>query len=83
MIPAEFDRAYGFADGLAGVLIGDKRSFITPDATLVAEPQFDDFWRHDGGVVLVRICDLWGVINPNATDPLTRFNLPLADLTAA
>lgn len=83
VIPAEFDRAYGFADGLAGVLIGDKRGFITPDGKLVAAPQFDDFWRHDGGVVPVRIGDLWGVIAPEATDPLTRFDLPLADLTAA
>ncbi len=83
VIAAEFDRAYGFADGLAGVLIGDKRGFITPDGTLVAQPQFDDFWRHHGGVVPVRIGDLWGVIAPDATDPLTRFNLPLADLAAA
>ena len=83
VIPAEYDRAYSFADGLAGVLIGDKRGFIAPDGKLVAEPQFDDFWRHDGGVVPVRIGDLWGVIAPDATDPLTRFNLPLADLTAA
>ncbi|MES2433364.1 MAG: WG repeat-containing protein [Pseudomonadota bacterium] len=83
VIPATYDRAYGFADGLAGVLIGDKRGFITPDGQMVADPQFDDFWRHDGGVTPVRIGDLWGVIAPNATDPDTRFNLPLADLTAA
>lgn len=83
VIPATYDRAYGFADGLAGVLIGDKRGFISSDGKLVAAPQFDDFWRHDGGVVPVRIGDLWGVIAPAATDPSTRFNLPLADLTAA
>lgn len=82
VIPAEFDRAYGFSDGLAGVLIGDKRGFITPDGKRVAEPQFDDFWRHDGGMIPVRSGDLWGVIAPEATDPTTRFNLPLADLSA-
>ncbi|WP_426035544.1 WG repeat-containing protein [Cypionkella sp. TWP1-2-1b2] len=83
VIAASYDRAYGFADGLAGVLIGDKRGFITPDGKLVAEPQFDDFWRHDGGLVPVQVGDLWGVIAPDATDPATRFTLPLADLTAA
>ncbi len=83
VIPASYDRAYGFADGLAGVVIGDKRGFITPDGKMVADPQFDDFWRHDGGVVPVRQGDLWGVLAPEATDPLTRFNLPLADLKAA
>ncbi|MFC3182068.1 WG repeat-containing protein [Cypionkella sinensis] len=83
VIPATFDRAYGFADGIAGVLIGDKRGFITPDGEQVAAAQFDDFWRHDGGVIPVRQGDLWGVIAPDATDPATRFNLPLASLAAA
>lgn len=83
VIPPQFDQAYSFADGLAGVEIGGKRGFLTPDGKIVADPQFDDFWRHDGGVVPVRQGELWGVIAPEATDPATRMNLPMAALTAA
>lgn len=83
VIPAQFDQAYSFSDGLAGVQVGDKRGFILPDGTFAATPQFDDFWRHDGGVVPVRVGDLWGVIAPDATDPDTRLTLPLDVLDAA
>ncbi len=83
VIPAQFDQAYSFSDGLAGVVVGDLRGFITADGRFAVEPQFQDFWRHEGGVVPVRQGDLWGVIAPEATDPATRLNLPLADLTAA
>lgn len=83
VIPPQFDQAYSFSDGLAGVQVGEKRGFIVADGSFAAEPQFDDFWRHDGGVVPVRVGDLWGVIAPEATNPATRLNLPLADLTLA
>ncbi len=81
VIPPQFDQAYSFSDGLAGVQIGDKRGFVAPDGRLVAEPQFDDFIRHDGGVVPVQQGGKWGVIAPAATDPATRYSLPLASLT--
>ncbi|GAB1481000.1 hypothetical protein MASR2M74_35830 [Paracoccaceae bacterium] len=80
VIPAQFDQAYSFSDGLAGVVVGDLRGFITADGRFAAKPQFQDFWRHDAGVVPVRQGDLWGVIAPEATDPATRLNLPLAAL---
>lgn len=83
VIAPQFDQAYSFSDGLAGVQVGEKRGFILSDGSFAATPQFDDFWRHDGGVVPVRIGDLWGVIAPSATDPATRFTLPLAALTEA
>lgn len=82
VIAPQFDQAYSFADGIAGVQIGEARGFITPDfgktGRFAAEPQFQDFWRHDGGVLPVQLGDLWGVIGLEATDPATRFNLPLA-----
>jgi WD40 repeat protein len=83
VIPPQFDQAYSFSDGLAGVQVGEKRGFILSDGSFAAEPQFDDFWRHDGGVVPVRVGDLWGIIAPAATDPATRLNLPLAALAQA
>lgn len=83
VIVAQFDQAYSSSDWLAGVTVGDKRSFKTPDGAFAADPQFDDFWRHDGGVVPVRVDKLWGVIAPADTDPATRNTLPLAQLTAA
>ena len=82
VIPPAFDQAYSFSDGLAGVQAGDLRGFVTPDGTVAVPPQFEDFWRHDGGVVPVRQGGLWGVIAPAATDPATRFDLPLAELKA-
>ena len=83
VIAPQFDNAYGFSNGLAGVEIAGKRGLILPDGSYAATPQFDDFWRHDGGVVAVRVGPLWGVIAPDATDPATRLNLPLEQLTAA
>ncbi len=83
VIPPQFDQAYSFSDGLAGVEVGNRRGFILPDGTYAASPQFDDFWRHDGGVVPVRVGDLWGVIAPDATDPDTRLTLPLQALAEA
>ena len=81
-IPAQFDQAYSFSDGLAGVQVGDKRGFITPDGRFAVDPQFDDFRRHDGGIVPVQQDGAWGVIAPAATDPTTRMNLPLDTLAA-
>lgn len=83
VIPPQFDQAYSFSDGIAGVRVGEKRGFILPDGNLVAAPQFDDFWGQDGGAAPVKVGELWGVIAPDATDPTTRFNMPLASLTAA
>ena len=83
IIKPQFDQAYSFSDGLAGVQQGDKRGFILEDGSYAASPQFDDFWRHGGGIVPVRMGDLWGVIAPTATDPATRLNLPLASLAEA
>lgn len=82
VIPPQFDQAYAFSDGLAGVEVDGKRGFILPSGRFAIAPQFDDFWRHDGGVVPVRQGELWGVIAPDATDPATRLNLPLAALAA-
>lgn len=82
VIAPQFEAAFGFSDGLAGVVVGGKRGFITYDGRFAIEPQFDDFWRHDGGVVAVREGEGWSVIAPKATDPATRFDLPLERLGA-
>jgi len=83
VIAPQFDQAYSFSDGIAGVQVGDKRGLLLPDGSFAARPQFDDFWRHDGGVVPVRVGDLWGIAAPDATDPDTRLTLPIARLAAA
>lgn len=79
-IAPQFDEAYSFSDGLAGVVVGDRRGMILPDGSFAVPPQFQDFWRHDGGVLPVRQGETWGVIAPFATDPAKRLNLPLASL---
>lgn len=82
-IEPQFEQAYGFSDGLAGVVIGGKRGFVSDDGQLAIPAEFEDFWRHDGGIVPVRKGGKWGVIAPAATDPSARFDLPLAALTGA
>lgn len=82
-IAPQFDAAYSFADGLAGINIDGKRGFLAPDGSFAVVPQFDDFTRHDGGAAAVKTAEGWGVIAPEATDPATKLNLPLAALAAA
>lgn len=66
-IEAQFDQAYSFSDGIAGVQVGDKRGFILPDGTYAAEPIFEDFWRHEKGIAPVKLNGKWGVIAFDAT----------------
>ncbi len=77
-IAPQFDNAFAFNDGLAGVTMGEKRGFIRYDGSFAIAPQFDDFWRHEGGIVAVQTGPTWSVIGPDATNPQTRFDLPLA-----
>lgn len=79
-IAPQFEQAFGFSDGLAGVVIGGKRGFVTEDGQLAVPAEFDDFWRHEGGVVPVEKDGKWGLIAPKATDPTQRFDLPLAQI---
>ncbi|MFY0681408.1 MAG: WG repeat-containing protein [Thalassovita sp.] len=66
-IKAQFDQAYSFSDGIAGVQVEDKRGFILPDGSYAAEPIFEDFWRHAKGIAPVKLNGKWGVIAFNAT----------------
>lgn len=66
-VEAQFDQAYSFSDGIAGVQVGDKRGFILPDGTFAAEPIFEDFWRHARGIAPVKLNGKWGVIAFDAT----------------
>ena len=82
VIAPQFDAAFGHADGIAGVRVGDMRGMIDRAGNPVVAPQFEDFWRHGGGVMAVTQGGLWGVIAPAASDPAVVFDLPLAEVTA-
>lgn len=81
-VAPQFDAAYSFSDGLAGVNVGGQRGFIGPDGGFAVAPQFVDFTRAGGGVAAVKTDSGWGVIAVEAADPATMLNLPLADLVA-
>jgi len=83
VIAPQFDAAYSFSDGLAGVNLGGKRGFLAPDGSFAVAPQFVDFTRAGGGVAAVKTETGWGVVAAEAADPATMLNLPLADLMAA
>ncbi|RGP37349.1 WG repeat-containing protein [Pseudotabrizicola alkalilacus] len=83
VIAPQFDAAFGHADGIAGVRVGEARGMIDRTGALVIAPQFQDFWRHGGGVMAVRDSGGWGVIAPDASDPDVVFDLPLAQARGA
>lgn len=73
IIPARFDRAWNFSEGLAGVLIDGVVSFIKEDGKPAFEQTFPicynenyedpSFQFHNGLCVMRTMDDKWGLIN--------------------
>jgi hypothetical protein len=63
VIAAQFDNAYEFFDGLAGVKIGSKWGFIDREGKTVIAMQFDGASSFHAGLAAVKIADKWGFID--------------------
>ena len=67
VIPAGFDYAYSFSEGLAAVHFGDwstgKGGFIDKTGQLVVQPVYDDCYGFSEGLAAVEKNGLWGFID--------------------
>jgi hypothetical protein len=58
-----FDGADSFSEGMAEVLVGDKRGYIDKACKIVIEPQFDGADSFSEGLAAVTLGDKYGYIN--------------------
>lgn len=58
-----YDDISGFFEGLAIIVIGDKKGFIDHDGHEVVSPVFEDAKHFSGGLACVKYNNLWGFIN--------------------
>ncbi len=64
IIPAKFERAYDFREGLAPVNIGVKWGFIDPMGKIVIPARFDYVYNFSDGLAAVEVDQKWGFIDP-------------------
>jgi WG containing repeat len=64
VIPAKFERAYNFSEGLAPVNIGAKWGFIDLMGKIVIPAQFDYVYNFSDGLAAVEVDRKWGFIDP-------------------
>lgn len=62
-IPAQFDNAYDFFDGLAAVRKNSKWGYIDKSGNLIIPPQFNGAGSFESGLAAVKVKDKWGYIN--------------------
>ena len=87
VINPQFDAAWEFSEGLAYIVINDKRGFIDTKGNIVINPQFDYVGPFSEGLAYIVINDKWGfidtkgniVINPQF-DYTWKFSEGLADV---
>jgi hypothetical protein len=66
VIPARFDEAFDFTEGLAAVKTGDKWGYVSPSGQFVITPRFAGAFQFADGLASVRIDEnsmLWGFID--------------------
>jgi len=63
IIPATFDNADSFSEGLASVQVNGKYGYINEAGKFEIEPQFDAAGPFSEGLACVQINSLWGYIN--------------------
>jgi WG containing repeat len=64
IIPAKFDSAAYFREGLSSVQIGEKWGYIDPMGKIVIPAKFDNAYLFGEGLASVRIGKKWGYIDP-------------------
>jgi hypothetical protein len=62
-IPAQFDNAYDFFDGLAAVRMNNKWGYIDKSGNQIIPFQFSGAGSFESGLAAVKIKDKWGYIN--------------------
>ena len=67
VIPARYDRAWSFSEGMAWVEINGKRGFIDKSGTLVIPARYEDAWPFHEGLAGVKINGKWGFIDKSGT----------------
>jgi hypothetical protein len=63
VIPAEFDEAYIFSEGLAAVFLDNHWSYIDKTGKLTIQPQFDRAWPFSEGLAAVMVNKKIGYID--------------------
>jgi hypothetical protein len=63
VIPARFDYADAFSEGLAVIRLTDRFGYIDPRGHVVIEPAFDWADGFRDGLARVRVQELWGYID--------------------
>jgi WG containing repeat len=63
VIPAKFDSAHKFSEGLAAVNIGAKWGFIDPSGKIVIPARFDYVYNFSDGLAAVEVDRKWGFID--------------------
>jgi hypothetical protein len=66
-IPARFEFAWGFHEGLASAWMEDRAGFIDESGKFVIPPQFQYARAFENGLADVELSDRWGFINKNGT----------------
>lgn len=64
VIPALFDRALSFSEGLAAVQRGGKCGYVDRTGAVRIQPTFDDARRFREGRAAVKVGEKWGFIDP-------------------
>ena len=64
-IPAKFDSAGSFSEGLARVRVGSNWGFIRENGTYAIEPVFEQARHFSGGVAKVKKDGRWGLVDEN------------------
>ena len=63
VIPAKYDFAYNFSEGLAAVEINGKYGFINHKGDMVIQPKYDSTYKFYKGFATVKVNDRYGLIN--------------------
>ncbi len=63
VIPARFERAYDFSEGLARVRLDGKWGYIKPDGSYAVEPRFEDVRDFSDGMAAVMLGGKWGYVD--------------------
>ncbi len=63
VIPAKYERAYDFCDGLARVMLGGKWGFIDTDGKPVVDCIYEDAMDFSDGLAAVKSGGKWGFVN--------------------
>jgi len=63
IIPATFDEATHFGEGLAGVRVGEQWGFVNKSGEMVIQPQFDDVGVFSEGAASIALKGKWGFID--------------------